>query len=323
MEIPPPPPSRGPQDRPERGATTVDGQQWYEIDFRHHADYLDRWHNGAVTEGTYTHAPFGYPRKGRHSVSDQTDTTWTDAEKLAFFGSLARRSRWQPDMIAQDIGTKSQTEVVRYIGALERERRILKLFQRPRRTHLRLQGWIPGLAPAAREVEPARIEWEETCAEILATRQQPEPKVSPGRQESLRKLELVAAAHRKEAHEMAKSLDRDHKAMRPRRLSILKRAKAALDEAGETNKSEYAARVIMEVLRTCDGNGLKVMDVLVRQVSMAAWRRKRGTHLLYRPEKRQSIRRLRRRRILNRRLTPPRSKPFLLRRQQLQPPANQ
>lgn len=282
MEIPPPP-TIDPQDRPEHEATAVDGLQWYGSDFRHHVSYLDRWHNGAVTEATYTRAPFGHLTNGRHSVSDQTDATWTDAEKLVFFGSLARRSRWQPDMIAQDIGSKSQAEVVRYIAALERERRIFKLFQRPRRTHLRSQGWIHGLAPAAREVRPARIEWEEKCAEVLATRQDPKPRVSPERQASLRNLEVVAAAHRKEAHEMAKSLDKDHKAMRPRRLSILKRAKVALDEAGETAKSEYAARVIKEVLRTCDGNGLKVMDVLVRQVSMVALRRKHGTNLLYRP----------------------------------------
>lgn len=267
MELPPPP-AVIPEGRAELGASTADGTQWYDIDFSHHVSYLDRYSNGAVTEGTCARAPFGYLTNGKQSLSQQTGSIWTDAEKLIFFGSLARRSRWQPDMIAQDIGSKTQAEVVWYIEALERERRILKVFQRPRRSHLRSQGWISGLAPAAREIKPARIEWEEKCAEVLRNRRSEESEVSLARQEQFRKLEAVAASHRKEAQEMEKSLDEDFAVMRPRRMLILKRAKVALDSATETAKSEYAARVIGDVLRTCDGNGLKVIDVLVRKVSM-------------------------------------------------------
>jgi hypothetical protein len=278
MHLPPPPPLDPPpevdvaQGRPEPQAPTTVDTQWYDIDFTHHVNYLDRWSLGAVTEGSLTRAPFGYLSKGKHFVSDQTDDTWTDAEKLAFFGSLARRSRWQPDMIAQDIGSKSQAEVVRYIEALERERRILKVFHKPRKTHLRGQGWISGLAPAAREIKPARIEWEEKCAEVIVARESQktqESEVSLTRQEQTRKIQAVSAAHRKEALEMEKSLDKDHAAMRPRRLSILKRAKVALDDAAEEAKSEYASRIIKDVLKTCDENGVKVMDALVRQVSLA------------------------------------------------------
>lgn len=87
------------------------------------------------------------------------------------------------------------------------------------------------------------------------------------REEQVRKLEQVFNAHRKEVIEMEKSLDKDLQGMRPRRLEILKRAKTSLDAVAETAKADYAAAGVEKVLRTCDENGLKVLDVLVKQVS--------------------------------------------------------
>jgi hypothetical protein len=276
MELPAPPSLEDdnvgapPSESPTAAATS--GQEWYDIEFTHHRNYLDRWSNGAVTEGAYTRAPFGYLLTGHRFISDETSTKWTDADKLAFFGSLARHSRWQPDLIAQDIGgSKTQAQVVQYIEALERERRILKVFQRPRKTHLRKQGWMSGLAPAAREVASARIEWEESMTErleIKEAKQEEEAARSDIRASQITTLEQVFNAHRKEAVEMEKTLDKDLEGMRPKRLEILKRAKTGLDVALDSAKADYAAVVVEKVLRTCDENGLKVLDVLVKQVGL-------------------------------------------------------
>lgn len=268
MELPPAPPLEIDGAIP---AGDSPGMEWYDIEFAQHRNYLDRWADGAVTEGAYRRAPFGYLANGKRFISDETSGTWTDAEKLAFFGSLARRSRWQPDLIAQDIGSgKTQSQVVQYIQALERERRILKVFQRPRKTHLRSQGWINGLAPAARQVTPARIQWEEVMADKVESRetdQAAEALRITARKEQLAALEQVAATHRKEAAEMETSLDKDFQGMRSKRLDILQRAKTRLDAKAQATRADYAAIVVEKVLRTCDENGLKVLDVLVREVS--------------------------------------------------------
>ncbi|GHJ88245.1 hypothetical protein NliqN6_4647 [Naganishia liquefaciens] len=283
MELPPP------QQPPPTFELDPD-LAWHDTEFRHHLAYLGRFPHGAVTEGTICPSrsgsgsgsgsgfPPSFGESGR-SVSDTTGTVWTDTEKLAFFGALARRSRWRPDLMADDIGgSKTQREVVEYLAALERERRIVKVFQRPRRVpgmSARRQGWVNGLAPAARELSAARIEWEEKCAEkFRCGGTDEEPTVAetlPARDESLRAFEAVAATHRKEAHELVKQFrpddgdDAHQRAMRPRRMDILRRAKVALDRALERAKADRAAHIVEGVLRACDANGLKVMDVLVRQ----------------------------------------------------------
>ncbi|KAJ9091203.1 hypothetical protein QFC19_009199 [Naganishia cerealis] len=242
--------------------------RWYETEFSHHLNYLNHWSTGAVTEGSNSPALFGWRQAGKRDITDDLPAKWTSAEKLKFFGSIARRSRWQPDLIAQDIGSKTQADVVEYIEVLERERRILKVFSKPRKKRLQHSGWISGLAPAAREIKESRLKWEEGLAEQLAAKECQRDVETPNnvdREFHLQRVADIAKKCRLKAHEMDRTPEKDSSALRPQRLELLKSSKRQLDEAVENSKLECIAPVVEGVLRACDVNGLRVLDVIVRQ----------------------------------------------------------
>lgn len=244
--------------------------QWYATEFEHHANYLKQWSAGAVTEASRATSLFAFAHSvNSNPITEELPAEWTSAEKLKFFGSIARRSRWQPDLIAQDIGTKSQADVVEYIMALERERRILKVFSKPRKLRLRRNGWINGLAPAAREMKASRVEWEERMAEQLVAKEslcEAGISFTVNSQVHIQRLTDIAKKCRMKANEMDKAPEKDLSALRPKRLELLRDTKRQLDEAVEESKYECTTRVIERILRSCDINGLRVLDVVVRKV---------------------------------------------------------
>ncbi|KAJ9110710.1 hypothetical protein QFC22_006688 [Naganishia vaughanmartiniae] len=244
--------------------------QWYETELEHHTDYLNRWSAGAVTEGSDVPALFEFPQVANpNRITEEFPVEWTNTEKLKFFGSIARRSRWQPDLIAQDIGTKSQIDVLEYIQALEEEQQSLKAFSKPRKSNLRSSGWINGLAPAAREMSEGWVAWEEEMSEQLTAKEsQPraEMPLAVDSQYQIQRLTNIAKGCRAEGREMDKASDRDLNALRPNRLKLLQNAKREMDETMDKFKLECATQVIRKVLRACDENGLRVLDVVVKQV---------------------------------------------------------
>ncbi|KAJ9099978.1 hypothetical protein QFC21_003986 [Naganishia friedmannii] len=248
-------------------------RQWYETELEHHASYIDQWSAGAVTEGSHVSTLFGFPHiTNPNPITDDFPVVWTSAEKLQFFGSIARRSRWQPDLIAQDIGTKSQVDVIEYIVALEEERSSLEVFSKPRKDRLRCGGWIRGLAPAAREMKESRIEWEEKMAERLVAeegRREGETPSTIDSQTHIQRLTDIVKMCRKEANAMDKAPNKDLDALRPKRLQLLVNTKRQLDEAVETFKMECTRPIIDKVLRACDVKGLQALDVVVQKALAA------------------------------------------------------
>jgi len=145
----------------------------YTHDYSLHTDYLARYRTGAVTEGIFTPAqPFGpsHPASSGELPEDlgvpPTGTLWTDAEKQCLFGSLARRSRWRPDLIALDVQTKSESQIGWYLDALKLMSDMEKA-RRPDRLVPESSIWREGYAPVAREVSTRWVEIEETLAIAL------------------------------------------------------------------------------------------------------------------------------------------------------------
>jgi hypothetical protein len=51
---------------------------------------------------------------------DSSNAYWTSNDKATFFASVARHSRWRPDLISEDLGgEKSTADVCSYINLLE------------------------------------------------------------------------------------------------------------------------------------------------------------------------------------------------------------
>ncbi|KAH8081103.1 hypothetical protein HD553DRAFT_261625, partial [Filobasidium floriforme] len=93
-----------------------------------------------------------------------TGVLWSDQETQTFFGSLARRSRWRPDLISQDLGgSKSESEIGWLIDSL----RLLSEIERAKRPDRGTEEnsiWKEGFAPCVREVSEGWIEREEDLA---------------------------------------------------------------------------------------------------------------------------------------------------------------
>ncbi|KIJ49533.1 hypothetical protein M422DRAFT_119848, partial [Sphaerobolus stellatus SS14] len=75
---------------------------------------------------------------------------WTASQKVTFYKSLARHSRWRPDLIAQDLGgEKTVADVCSYIELLEQSSK-----QHPK------LGAGP-MTPPAHFVSDKWVTWEE------------------------------------------------------------------------------------------------------------------------------------------------------------------
>jgi hypothetical protein len=149
----------------------------YAHDYSLHTDYLARYRSGAVTEGIFSLAqPFGPPHPASPGELPEdlgvapTGTLWSDDEKQRLFGSLARRSRWRPDLIALDVKTKSESQIAWYLDTLKLMSDMEKA-RRPDRLVPESSIWREGYAPVAREVSSRWIEIEETLAVALMHRQ--------------------------------------------------------------------------------------------------------------------------------------------------------
>jgi hypothetical protein len=101
--------------------------------------------------------------------------SWTAAEMALFFPSLARRSRWFPDLIAQDLGfSKSPSQVDHLLTLLKRQSE-----QKKKSTQAKLEqdAYAPSISdrrsrriarlPGAHEVSKEWIDLEETLATRL------------------------------------------------------------------------------------------------------------------------------------------------------------
>jgi hypothetical protein len=142
----------------------------YSQDYSLHVDYLAQYRSGATTEGAFSTAhPFGTLHHLRPDSPHvpPTGVLWSDQEKQTFFGSLARRSRYRPDLISQDLGgSKSESEVGWLIDSL----RLLSEIERTKRPDRGTEEnsvWKQGFAPCAREVSEDWIEREEDLAKGL------------------------------------------------------------------------------------------------------------------------------------------------------------
>lgn len=93
----------------------------------------------------------------------EPDAYWTSAEKALFFRSIARHSRWRPDLIAEDLGcTKSISDIWAYI----------QLLAESSATHSPLTT-SDNLPPSAREMSDEWIAQEEVLAnEVISNEAQ-------------------------------------------------------------------------------------------------------------------------------------------------------
>lgn len=92
------------------------------------------------------------------------DAHWTSGEKNAFFRSIARHSRWRPDLIAQDLGSiKSVSDVCTYIQLLEEgsiEHPLpLTMDYLPRSAREVSEEWIAEEEGLANEIISNEIQW--------------------------------------------------------------------------------------------------------------------------------------------------------------------
>ncbi|WWC64225.1 uncharacterized protein I303_106833 [Kwoniella dejecticola CBS 10117] len=111
------------------------------------------------------------------TIVPPSNALWTPEEKTAFFASLRRHSRYRPDLISLEVGTKTEDEVECYLDLLEYGAEITGQVDHNRRhesadpkNKIRYDGlrsWRRGLAPSAREVSDSWIEKEEYLAERI------------------------------------------------------------------------------------------------------------------------------------------------------------
>jgi len=106
---------------------------------------------------------------------------WTPDERARFFRALGRHSRQRPDLVAQDVRTKSLIDVTRAIRAFDQQVRRVKRAERHELSREARRHRTLSICPAARELSGAWVQWEEAHAQILAQRVDPraEPSSQP------------------------------------------------------------------------------------------------------------------------------------------------
>ncbi len=149
----------------------LQGERWYLHHLNRQTEFLRRHRHGAVNEG-------GGALEDRKDGEDNTNLAvspcnliWTVEEKEVFFGSLARHSRLRPDLIAAEVRTKTETQVIWYLDTLEAMSLSLRHDHLPSQYRLHLRPWLDGIAPPAREVSDGFIAREEELAKRLSNRE--------------------------------------------------------------------------------------------------------------------------------------------------------
>ncbi|CAK9783358.1 hypothetical protein CC85DRAFT_282093 [Cutaneotrichosporon oleaginosum] len=103
--------TRPPKPLEWKEARHIPGMKWYEAEFASHVRQVKR-HFLTVTDERRTVPTW------RPSTYHPHGTLWTPEEKGLFFASLPRHSGLRPDLIARDIGSKTETEVAQLIECL-------------------------------------------------------------------------------------------------------------------------------------------------------------------------------------------------------------
>ena len=108
---------------------------------------------------------------------------WSHAEKASFFKSLARHSRWKPDLIAEDIGgSKNVADICSYISLLEQASGREPRKRRKRDTYPIAydvsEEWITMENEAADELCGKDAEWQEAASKRRRTQELKELKNS-------------------------------------------------------------------------------------------------------------------------------------------------
>jgi hypothetical protein len=147
------------------------GERWYLQHFNRHAEYLHRHRYGAVTEGDQSLEDRKDGENAANLAVLPSNSTWTAFEKDVFFGSLARHSRLRPDLIAAEVQTKTEAEVVWYLETLRAMSISLNHDHVPTRTRRHARPWQQGLAPPARQVSEDFIAEEERLAKLVMHRE--------------------------------------------------------------------------------------------------------------------------------------------------------
>lgn len=180
------------------------------------------------------------------------NTCWTAQEKNMFFHALSVHSRLRPDVIAEEIGTKSLAEVCTYITMLEEglrssERNDPEFFPVPRERF-----------PTAYEVSEKWVEFEDELAEA-AMRNEPEAYAQAlrnARDEELREQRLELRAPYRPKGERAKGRDREGEKAR----------KNALKERIKERELAWSRE---DILNSLNLGLMRSMDMLVREAEEA------------------------------------------------------
>ncbi|OCF30576.1 hypothetical protein I316_07777 [Kwoniella heveanensis BCC8398] len=113
-----------------------------------------------------------YQSSYRDTVVPPSNAIWTPEEKSLFFASLRRHSRFRADVIAGEVGTKTEIEVEWYLDLLESGAAQVGQVDANRKVHGKqrarwdgIRSWREGLAPACREVSAGWVVQEESLAE--------------------------------------------------------------------------------------------------------------------------------------------------------------
>jgi hypothetical protein len=147
-------------------------------------------------------------------------STWSTAEKEAFFASLSRRSRLRPDLVAEDTG-KTESEVVDYIATLRQGADAIRRTDgmtpgnRDRSTRWdSARRWVDGRSPSAIQVDEEWIDQEEALAEqVLSLEKEALDKIFEVNQQEHRRVSIKAVKKqaRKEGRRSAPDVEAESK----------------------------------------------------------------------------------------------------------------
>ncbi|EKM53648.1 uncharacterized protein PHACADRAFT_260117, partial [Phanerochaete carnosa HHB-10118-sp] len=184
---------------------------------------------------------------------------WTTQEKDQFFHALSVHSRLRPDLIAEEIGTKTLADICTYIDMIEDG---LKRsgYSGDRTTEQIIPEYLDcesvprGDFPIAYEVCDEWVDFEETLAEAVIA-QEPDmvaDELKKAREEEARQLQLQIRARKGSAKLAGNTRDREGEKVRKKRF------KEWLEEKEKAWKEEDA-------LNSMDVALMKTIDMLLRE----------------------------------------------------------
>ncbi|BEJ13661.1 hypothetical protein CspHIS471_0308350 [Cutaneotrichosporon sp. HIS471] len=138
--------------------SSTPGFPWYNAELKLHRSITERHQRGVYSQEVNA---IGWEA----TISMPLMTLWKPEEKGLFFAAIARHSRLRPDLIAHDIGTKTEIEVSQYIEHIEAS---IKALPDVSHQHAEAQPWRDRLlGEGAYEAPPGFEEKEEHYAELV------------------------------------------------------------------------------------------------------------------------------------------------------------